>query len=185
MNRCDEPDSDHARPNKLVALLPNFLSLARLLLGLAFPWIVPDWRVAAVLAGAASDGLDGIISRKLHATSMTGRILDPIADKVFVLSVLLTLVLDDTLAVWQVALIGTRDLVVLAGAAIVAATEGWSATKRMPPSWLGKVTTAAQFALLLSVLHFRAVMLVVFIPTAVLSVLAAIDYLRLNMARRP
>jgi phosphatidylglycerophosphate synthase len=184
MNRSDDPDSDHPRPNDLVALIPNCLSLARLVLGLAFPWIAPDWRVAAVLAGAASDALDGIISRKLHATSTTGRILDPIADKVFVISVLFTLVFDDTFQLWQVILVGTRDLVVLAGAAIVTATHGWSATKRMPPSWLGKVTTAAQFVLLLSTLHFREVMPVVFIPTATLSVLAALDYLRLFRTRQ-
>ena len=184
MNTTDLPDADSTRPSALLALVPNLLSFGRLVLGLAFPWIDPTWRVWAVLAGAASDGFDGIISRKLHATSTTGRILDPIADKVFVISVLFTLVLDDTLKLWQVALVGTRDLAVLAGASFLVATQGWTATKRLPPSWLGKITTAAQFAFLLTVLYYQKMILAVFVPAAAVSVLAGVDYLRRYRTQR-
>jgi phosphatidylglycerophosphate synthase len=182
-NNESTPDGD--RPSSVVALIPNLLSLARVALGFVFPWIAPNWRVAVVVAAALSDLFDGLISRRLHATSTTGRILDPIADKLFVICVLLTLLLEGSVKTWQLALVASRDLAVVLGSVTVAVFEGWSAMKRMPPSWLGKITTAAQFAFLLTVLHFREVMLVVFVPTAAVSVLAGVDYLRRYRTQRP
>ncbi len=66
--------------------LPNGLSLARLALGLALPWLPADWRLGAVLVAAITDLLDGLTARWLRAGSETGRVLDPLADKVFILS---------------------------------------------------------------------------------------------------
>lgn len=185
MNASDESKPDDKRASSVFALIPNLLSLARLALGFVFPWIAPSWRVGVVIAAAVSDLLDGVISRKLHATSTAGRILDPIADKLFVTCVMLTLVLEGALKIWQVALVASRDLAVVLGIVAVAVLEGWSSMKRMPPSWLGKITTAAQFVFLLAVLHYRDVILVVFVPTAAVSVLAGVDYLRRYRTHRP
>jgi len=74
--------------------LPNSLSIARLLLGFAFPFIPNDWRLWVVIVAAISDALDGLTARWLHAQSKAGRLLDPIADKVLVLMVALTLLAE-------------------------------------------------------------------------------------------
>jgi phosphatidylglycerophosphate synthase len=167
----------------LRAAIPNALSVARIVLGIAFPWVPADRRAAVVVVAALSDLLDGALSRRLHAASPTGRILDPVADKVFVLAVVGTLLVEGLLAVWEVVLVGLRDLAVLAGAGWVLLRRDWSALGRMAPTWLGKATTAAQFVFLLMLLVRRQPTFVVFLPTAVLSGLAAADYLRIFLTR--
>jgi phosphatidylglycerophosphate synthase len=157
--------------------LPNGLSLARLILGIGFPWVPANWRVVVIVVAALSDLADGAVSRRLHATSPTGRILDPIADKVFVLSVVATLLFEERLQLWQVALLGLRDWAVLVGAACVTVREGWSTAQRMSPTLLGKATTALQFAFVLTLLINEPAAQVVFVPTAVVSGAAAVGYL--------
>jgi phosphatidylglycerophosphate synthase len=163
---------------RLLAAIPNGLSVARMVLGISFPWIPAEGRVPAVVVAALSDLLDGALSRWLHVASTTGRILDPVADKVFVLAVVATLVFEGSQEIWEVLLIGLRDLAVLTGAGLVLVRRNWSAFRTMAPSWLGKATTAAQFMFLLTVLICQQIVFVVLLPTAVLSGLAAVDYLR-------
>ena len=74
-----------ARTAHLMAVIPNALSIGRMVLGISFPWIPANWRVAVIIAAALSDLADGASSRQLQVTSSTGRFLDPVADKVFVL----------------------------------------------------------------------------------------------------
>ncbi len=163
---------------RAVSLIPNLLSLARVVLGLSFPFVPASWRLSFVVAAAVTDLLDGTISRAFRATSVTGQILDPVADKLFVFSVLATMLMQNELAAWQAALVGFRDLAVLAGVAGVVMKHEWSAVREMPPSWLGKVTTAAQFGFFVSLLYLERVQGFLLAATAVLSVLAGVDYLR-------
>ena len=73
-------------------LVPNGLSILRMALGIAFPWLPERFRLATVLVAALSDAFDGFAARRLHAESDTGQLLDPIADRTFVLLVAGTLV---------------------------------------------------------------------------------------------
>jgi phosphatidylglycerophosphate synthase len=160
----------------LAHLIPNGLSLVRLGLGLAFPWVPADGRVLVVLLAALTDLLDGLSARWLHAQSLAGRLLDPVADKVFVLMLAGTLIAEGTLgAGWAVA-VASRDLVVLAGAAYVMARGRWSDYRRMQPTWTGKVATAAQFALLLALVLRVSWSEWLVAPTALLSLAAAVHY---------
>jgi cardiolipin synthase len=131
------------------SLVPNGLSLARLALGLAFPWLPAEWRLAAVAFAAASDFLDGLTARWLRCESKTGQMLDPTADKVFVLALGGTLIAEGTLTPGWALAVAARDVVVLAGLAAAFVRGGWASYRTMRPTWLGKCTTAAQFALLL------------------------------------
>ena len=63
----------------------------RIGLALAFPWVPRSWRGGLVVAAGLSDLFDGRLSRALQGTSTFGQILDPLADKLFVGIVLLTL----------------------------------------------------------------------------------------------
>ena len=88
MRRNDDPSPAPT----WIAAVPNALSIGRLLLAVVFPFVAPvTARLVLVIAGAASDGLDGYVARRWRVTSVAGGLLDGIADKAFTLSVLLTL----------------------------------------------------------------------------------------------
>jgi phosphatidylglycerophosphate synthase len=137
------------------------------------------------LAAALSDLLDGLASRRLHAESTTGRVLDPVADKVFVAGVVATFLLEGLLGWRQVALLGLRDLTVLAGTGWVLLSGDWSDLGRMRPNLLGKATTAAQFVFLLALLLRPQQGYFLFLPAATLSGLAAGAYLWAFLSRSP
>lgn len=173
--KSDATEPAPTRPALLQAV-PNLLTLSRLALGIAFPLIPAAWQSAALLAAAATEFLDGWIARRLCASGTTGRLLDPVADKVVVASVLATLVSEGTVKPWQLLLVMSRDLVVAVGAMWVAARRGISALREMFPSRLGKVATAAQFLFLLAVVSTRNVNAGLLIVTSVICAGAAIEY---------
>lgn len=167
----------------MMSAIPNALSIARLLVGIAFPFFPLSWRVWLVLFAALSDLVDGFASRYLNATSVLGRILDPIADKVFVAALVITLIVEQTLTVTEAALIGLRDLVVLAGIVWIAVRGKWAEISQLRPTMLGKVATTAQFVLLLALLYYSEKPQAILVITAILSGLAALDYVRVYRSR--
>jgi phosphatidylglycerophosphate synthase len=169
--------SDGAR-FRFAWLIPNTLSAIRILLGLAFAFVSPDWRIGVLLVAAASDLLDGFSSRMLKVTSVTGQLLDPVADKIFVLSVLATLLAERQIGIWHLLGIASRDLSVIVQACWLRVRQGPAGVRRMKPSWLGKLATAMQLAFLASVVLWRTVDPTVFLATALSSAAAAIDYWR-------
>jgi CDP-diacylglycerol--glycerol-3-phosphate 3-phosphatidyltransferase len=72
---------------------------------------------AIVLVGLGwlSDGLDGIAARRLHQVSELGKILDPVADKIFVLGLLIILTAIRGFPVWLLIMFIPRDLAILGG----------------------------------------------------------------------
>ncbi len=165
----------------MLAWVPNLLSALRLGLAMAFPWSPPLWRAPMVIVAGFTDWLDGFIARTFGAKSTTGLLLDAVADKLFALSVLLTLVATREIAWWQMALVIARDLAVVFVAIYVALRRRWPAFRRLVPRVPGKVTTGFQFALFLAMLlppvgpGARQVVLWL---TVACSGLAAADYLR-------
>src|SRR5262245_40462107 len=158
--------------------IPNALSVARLLLGFAFPFFPADWRLWVVAAAAVSDLLDGLAARWLNAQSRTGRLLDPVADKVFILMVALTLLVEGALhPLWAIG-VAARDLMVMVGVIVVAVRGRWAAYRQMRPSWLGKVTTAAQFVVLLVLMWQGSAPVWLLAAVTVLSAAAGVDYAR-------
>jgi cardiolipin synthase len=163
---------------RLLATVPNGLSLSRVGLGAAFPWLPVEWRLAVIGIAAVTDFLDGLAARWLGVQSETGRLLDPIADKVFVLVLAGTLLAEGAIGPGWALAVAARDVVVLAGVVAVAARGRWDRYRSMRPSWLGKCTTAAQFALLMVlVVEGRGWQWLLGL-TAALSAAAAVDYAR-------
>jgi phosphatidylglycerophosphate synthase len=177
--RLPPPDAEPARAQPpIVGALPNALTLVRLALGVAFPLIPEPWRLSALLAATATEFLDGWTARRLHATGTTGRLLDPVADKVFVIGVLATLLVEGAVTPGQLLLAASRDVIVTAGAFWVAVRRGTSALHRMPPSLLGKLTTAAQFSFLLALFLAPRLRLPLLAAASGLGLAAGIDYVR-------
>jgi cardiolipin synthase len=161
----------------LAHLIPSSLSGARLLIGLAFPWIPTEWRLAAAITGGITDLIDGPISRWLRVDGRFGQLLDPIADKIFLASVLITVVIDGTLLWWEVLLIGGRDIAIFLGCVIVMLVHGWGTSQEMRPRLLGKATTALQTAFILALLADLQILTRVLFPaTALVGMVAVVDY---------
>lgn len=193
---------------------PNVVSLSRIVLIVPFVacliWIHADSRfnlrhLAVVLFGfmALSDGLDGYLARRLKQETALGRFLDPLGDKLLIVSAVLILAVVGApgtagigwyrIPMWVAGVIVGKDLLVLVGSVIVYRQT------RLPliaPRPFGKACTASAFALILAVLLLPdlssewEVLRVVAVLASVISALAAsADYVRLGLRlsgeRRP
>ena len=105
-------------------------------------------RFCAVLAfgvAAICDGLDGYVARHYNQRSELGTILDPLADKLLLISGVILFSLTNThlgsIPLWLTGTIIGRDLVILIGMAVIQMTVGKVVVK---PCWLGKVATVFQ-----------------------------------------
>ncbi len=162
---------------RILSTVPNGLSLGRMVLGLCFPWLPPSWRLPVVVVAALTDLLDGASGRFFRACSGTGRILDPLADKVFVAAVLTTFLGEGVLTAGEIALVGLRDLTVIAGTIGGLVLRKWAVFRRMEPTLLGKATTVAQVGFFVVFLVAPALKESAFAVTAGLSTFAAGHYL--------
>ena len=135
-----------------------------------------------LIAGALSDLFDGALSRYFRATSRIGKVLDPIADKVFVLGVIVSLVAARHIAPWQIGLIALRDVAVIVAGGVILLRRGRKSLRAMTPTRLGKFTTALQFVFLITVMFTENTNVWLLAVTAVVSGVAAIDYVRVLLA---
>ncbi|MFC7335728.1 CDP-diacylglycerol--glycerol-3-phosphate 3-phosphatidyltransferase [Haloferula chungangensis] len=109
------------------------------------------WALGIFITASASDGLDGWIARRFNQRSKFGATIDPIADKLLLLTGIITLSLVDwgengwRIPLWFCALVIVRDFVILGGCAILHYTNH---SLDIKPHWSGKVCTVTQmFAL--------------------------------------
>lgn len=154
--------------------IPNLLSLLRLPLAAAFVLVTgPVERTIIIAAAAVSDYLDGWWARTRGPATRTGALLDPITDKVFVVTALVAFLLDGTLATTELIILLARDIIVTAGALVIAALQ---LPVRLQARFPGKLVTTLQIVavLALTVLPRAATALV--IATAAASVWAVADY---------
>jgi len=128
--------------------LPNIITLFRLPLALAFLFDNVGIRVTALILAMLSDALDGFIARRYGKTSRIGTFLDPLADKLFVLFVLGTLLSEHRLMLWEAVTMLCRDFsVVIFG--LYLSYKGTLGQYQFRAIWCGKLMTALQFAVLL------------------------------------
>lgn len=176
--------------------LPNFITLVRLAALPFFLVCISDGRfgiaLAIFVAAGISDGVDGFLARRLDMKSALGAYLDPIADKVLLMSSYLFLAIPSYPArvkvpVWLAMMVLSRDFLVMLVGLLLILTSG---KKRFPPSWAGKVTTVVQIVTVLFVLCAnlwswpRELLLVAFGSTASVTVISGFDYLH-RVARNP
>ena len=166
-------------PAPWVAPIPNILTGFRILLAAALPFLPPSYWLTVVIAAGLSDALDGIIARRFNAASALGALLDGVADKLFVLSAVVTLVGAGQLAWWQGLLVMARDFTVAAMAAYSALRGEWPAFLRMHVRIFGKLTTAVVFPWLVILLvdWGEPLRTPLFWLAGAMSLLAALDYL--------
>ncbi len=162
--------------NRLLALIPNLLSALRLALACLFPFAPQEMWVWLILASGTSDFLDGWCARRWQVTSWQGGLMDAVADKLFMLSALFTFAVAGEFPAWWIPAVISRDLTVAVAAAYTAAIGSWGAFRDMGARWSGKLATAGQFLLLLTVALLPAAIPLVLILTVLASAIAAGDY---------
>jgi cardiolipin synthase len=127
--------------------------LVRLVLVLPIVFLIIDENhIGAVVLFAISgisDGLDGFIARRFGWVSAFGKLIDPLADKLLIMSTTLTVSLLGHFPVMLAVLIVVKDLTMLGGVFPYTTLAGFP---RIQSNFLGKCTTFAQICLLASVL---------------------------------
>ena len=136
--------------------IPNLLTLARIAAVPVLILFLYEGRYGAaltvfVLAGI-TDGLDGWIAKRFKCVTRLGSILDPLADKILIVSTYVMLVLAGDLPFWLILLIGFRDLGIIAGVLVLNTLNGHV---QMQPSLLSKVNTFLQISLVILVMVER------------------------------
>ena len=126
--------------------LPNALSVLRLLGVPLFLWLLlgpqaDGWAVVVLMVAGATDWADGKLARALGQSSRLGALLDPAADRLYIVATLIAFVLRDVVPLWLVAVLVGRELV-LGLALLVLRAHGY------PPLQVHYLGKAATFILL-------------------------------------
>lgn len=112
--------SSSTRPENSNAIMtiPNLITVVRFLGTPLFVWLVLSrheygWGVFVLAIMGCTDWIDGFVARKLNQTSQLGRIMDPLADRVALVAVTITLVVANILPLWLLLLLVIPDVVLL------------------------------------------------------------------------
>jgi cardiolipin synthase (CMP-forming) len=132
---------------------PNQLTLLRMVF---VPFIVIElvegryfWALILFVIAGFSDGLDGLLARKLHQQTLLGQYLDPIADKLLLSTMFLVLSILHKIPWKFTVLVFSRDISILAASAVLFAIAG---LRNFRPSIFGKANTFSQIAAVFFVL---------------------------------
>ncbi|CAM3070158.1 CDP-diacylglycerol--glycerol-3-phosphate 3-phosphatidyltransferase [Streptobacillus ratti] len=127
---------------------------------------------------ALTDFFDGYIARRDNLITNFGKLLDPIADKVFVFSVLIVLAKYDVFSIWLVLILIAREFVVMAIRMLILEKGG----EVVPASSTAKLKTATQMIALLFALIFpfgNFVNSIVLLPSVIFSIISMLEYYQL------
>jgi cardiolipin synthase len=146
-----------------IITVPNLLTMFRMALIPVFIWLLFSRRFQLalgvfVLAGL-TDGLDGLIARRLNQGSQLGAILDPIADKLLLVTSFIVLSIPAIapqplprhfpIPFWVTVVVISRDIFIVVAAAAINIVTGFS---KFRPSMLGKINTTVQILAIAAIL---------------------------------
>jgi cardiolipin synthase len=162
----------------------NLITILRIILVPIFIIYMLNNRVLAslivfIIAGI-SDALDGLVARILHQKSSLGAHLDPLADKLLLMSALVTLAIFNRIPSWFAVLTISRDVIILLGVLILYLNRY---PIKIKPSLLSKATTCMQVITILIVLS-NGLMSLQFLKvyaiwvTALVTVASGLQYMR-------
>lgn len=162
--------------NFLKQIIPSFLSTLRLVAALVFPFCPESIWGWLILGAGTTDILDGWLARRWKVESWQGGLIDAVSDKLFVLAVLAVYVTKAKFSFLWFPLVISRDLLVAFTAIYVAGIKRWDAFKNMGARASGKLATAGQFILFLTVILASDKIFPALIFASCCSLAAAIDY---------
>jgi cardiolipin synthase (CMP-forming) len=137
--------------------IPNLISLARILLTVPVVLALLDhaflWALLLFVAAGVSDGVDGFLAKRFHWQSRLGSLIDPLADKLLLVSSSISLAWMGLLPVWLVAAVLLRDLIIVSGATYWNFHFGRLEAR---PTVVSKINTFVQIVLVLTVVAEQA-----------------------------
>ena len=156
--------------------LPNVISLSRVVLALAFVLVSEPWdRIALIAVAGFTDFMDGWFARHDKSESTAGALLDPLADRIFVLVAISTYLVEGQLTTAQYFIFLTRDLATAAGfivAKIIPTLRPAVFRARM----LGKIVTVLQLIALVTIVVMPELTDVMVATIGLVSVASIVDY---------
>jgi cardiolipin synthase len=148
-------------PMLSISQLPNLITIFRIALVPVLILLLKDQEYAMALVvfavAGVSDGLDGFIAKRFHCETRLGSILDPLADKTLLVSSYVMLMLLNHLPFWLMLTVAFRDLLIVSGYLVYTSMVG---PVQMRPSWLSKLNTFMQIALIVVILAQQAMQLI-------------------------
>ncbi len=175
--------------------IANNLSILRILLVPVFVASLLYWApdksylhlisLGVFMLACVTDGVDGYIARKLNQKTVLGSYLDPIADKLLLLSGFISLSfmphLPEAMRIpaWVTIAVISRDVIIVLGSTMIFMTTG---TLKAEPLWIGKATTVVQMGtLLVALLGVSApISSSLFFMTFILTVFSGVLYIRVG-----
>jgi cardiolipin synthase (CMP-forming) len=144
-------------PSSRILTVPNLLTVFRMVLIPVFVILLFYQRFSLALAvfilAGLTDGLDGLLARRFGQQSQLGTILDPIADKLMMVTAFIVLSMRSVfpqplpshlpVPFWVTVTVISRDVFIIVGAAAINIMTGFRGFR---PSWLGKLNTNVQIA---------------------------------------
>lgn len=153
--------------------VPNIITLFRLVLIPVYAVIyftLPDMRwlsLVCFLVACLSDVADGYIARKCNLVSKVGIVLDPLADKLMYITVMLGLVISGPLNFWFFLIYALKELTMIVGAAFM--VKGIKEV--IPAKWYGKLATSLFFVVICVAIVYPKSFDPIYINAAYLAVL--------------
>ncbi|MCK5594996.1 CDP-alcohol phosphatidyltransferase family protein [bacterium] len=161
----------------------NFLTIFRILLVPVFAVFLymgtPETRLIALsifLIAGITDAIDGWIARKRNQVSKFGKHVDPIADKILLITAFIMLTLDKSIPVFLTVIVIARDIVIISGFFILCVVLGSLEPK---PSKISKCTTFLQiFTIVYALLNIRVPSMVFIVWTTIgFTAISGINYI--------
>ena len=156
--------------------LPNAVSMSRLLLAAVFVAVGdPIIRFSLLIVASATDFLDGWLARRRHATTKSGALIDPIADRLFVFTAVSVYLIEGAISVGAYFTLLARDIATFVGF-IVARSVPWLRAVVFRARLLGKLVTSLQLLTLMAVLVAPSVVPSLILVVGAASAVSIADY---------
>ena len=101
-----------------------------------------------------SDFFDGFLARRLKASSKAGMVLDPLGDKLMIISVMACITIDGIIPVWAVLIAGIKEMMMAIGGLVI---HKVARADIQPPNLLGKTSTVVFFIVCVALMLFRSI----------------------------
>ena len=173
----------------MIGNLPNLLTLTRILL---LPFFVASliykeyqYALLIFIIAAVTDILDGLVARITKQTTDFGKILDPVADKFFLITSFILMSNLGLIPKWLAIIVISKDLIVVTGCFIIYFVTD---NLKIEPSILGKASSGLQFILIGLVILSRNIKTGIDVPwiffliVAVLTAAAGVHYVYKGIA---
>lgn len=147
-----QPESLRMNTTIFPIMLVNILTLVRVPLALLFFLDSVTVRLLVIGLAMITDGLDGYLARRFNAVSRIGTILDPLTDRFFVVVCLSACWMEHKLALWGIITMFSRDIVLVLFMAYLRFWRMWK-TYEVRATYWGKMTTFAQFCVIIATIY--------------------------------